>query len=47
MNTSEHHDRPRSDLEDELTLLLLDPEQDEPETHPLRLDVGDVPDALR
>ncbi|HLR44144.1 MAG TPA: hypothetical protein VK065_03035 [Brevibacterium sp.] len=47
MTTSEHHDRARSDLEDELTLLLLDPEQDEPEAHQVRLDVGDVPDVLR
>ena len=38
---------PRSTLEDELTLLLLDPDQEEIEPDPVRLDLGDVPDELR
>ena len=47
MSPSDSHSGARSTIEDALTLLLLDPVQEEAQTDVARLDFGEIPDELR
>ncbi|MGO2605932.1 hypothetical protein ACTXMW_15565 [Brachybacterium paraconglomeratum] len=47
MSPSDSHSGARSTVEDALTLLLLDPEQEEAKLDVARLDFGEIPDELR
>lgn len=47
MSPADSHSAARSSVEDALTLVLLDPEQEEAQPDAARLDVGEIPDELR
>lgn len=47
MSPSGSHSEARSRVENALTLLLLDPEQEEAQPDVARLDLGEIPDELR
>ncbi|WP_270410237.1 hypothetical protein [Brachybacterium paraconglomeratum] len=47
MSPSDSHGEAHSIVEDALTLLLLDPEQEEAPPDVARLDLGEIPDELR
>lgn len=47
MSTAGNADAQRSVVDDELTLVLLDPSHDEPRDNVVRADIDNVPDELR